>query len=168
MPFVLLHGEEVIAQGPDSAFGSLGPDERVEFRSSGAAWDEIDRLKDEAAKAERKAESAKRKAKSAQRKAAQKERQLYAFAVSKNHRFATNRIARRVSVGIRGDHAGVSVDARSIESLRDEASKYESRWWGVSVRELLVALDLWLEAGCPPRKWRVLPVLKEQVAPSTP
>jgi hypothetical protein len=30
------------------------------------------------------------------------------------------------------------------------------RWEGVDVRELLVALDAWLEAGCPRRKWKRL------------
>jgi hypothetical protein len=32
------------------------------------------------------------------------------------------------------------------------------RWEGVDVRELLVALDAWLEARCPKRKWKRLEV----------
>lgn len=47
-----------------------------------------------------------------------------------------------------------ALDRRRVESVRlglevDD----ETRWWGVDVRALLVALDSWLEAGCPPRRW---------------
>lgn len=150
MPFVLLHNEQVIAQGPDSDFGALGPDERVEFRANGAAWDESDRLKDTVRKAERERVAA-------ARKATRKEHGFrLVFAVSANHRFSTNRRARRISVGVRGDHGSVSVDSRRVDQLMEEASKYESTWWGVSVRELLVALDTWREAGCPRRVWKRL------------
>lgn len=113
-------------------------------------WAEAERLKAVAKQAERRVRLTKRKER--QREAGFR----LVFAVSTKHRFSTNRHARRVSVGMRGDHAGVSIDARNIQSLQEEASKYESTWWGVSVRELLVALDAWLEAGCPPRKWRRL------------
>ena len=117
---------------------------------SAPAWTEADRLKT-------KLRSAERARVAAEKKERRKETGFrLVFAISTRHRFSTNRIARRISVGERGDHAGVSIDSRRIESLRDEASKYESLWWGVSVRELLVALDLWLEAGCPPRRWRKL------------
>lgn len=113
-----------------------------------SAWDESDRLKDTVRKAERERVAA-------ARKATRKEHGFrLVFAVSANHRFSTNRRARQISVGVRGDR--VSVDSRRVDQLMEEASKYESTWWGVSVRELLVALDTWLEAGCPRRVWRKL------------
>lgn len=113
-------------------------------------WAEAERLKAVAKQAERRVRLTRRKEQ--QREAGFR----LVFAVSTKYRFSTNRHARRVSVGMRGDHAGVSIDSRRIESLQEEASKYESLWWGVSVRELLVALDVWLEAGCPPRRWKKL------------
>jgi len=44
-----------------------------------------------------------------------------------------------------------------VSWLRAHAEK-GGRWEGVDVRELLVALDAWLEAGCPRRKWKRLEV----------
>lgn len=113
-------------------------------------WAEAERLKALAKQAERRAKLAHRKER--QREAGSR----LVFAVSTKHRFSTNRHARRVSVGMRGDHAGVSIESERIEKLRDRVSKGDVTWWGVSVHELLVALDAWMEAGCPPRKWRKL------------
>jgi hypothetical protein len=42
-----------------------------------------------------------------------------------------------------------------VSWLRAHAEK-GGRWQGVDARELLVALDAWLEAGCPRRKWKRL------------
>jgi hypothetical protein len=117
-------------------------------------WTEANRLKTEMRITEA-------RAKRARVAAAKKERQREAgfrlvFAVSAKYRFSTNRHARRVSVGMRGDHADVSIESERTEKLRDRASRGDATWWGVSLHELLVALDAWLEAGCPRRKWKRL------------
>jgi len=50
-----------------------------------------------------------------------------------------------------------ALDRRRVESVRRGLEvDDETRWWGVDVRALLVALDAWLEAGCPRRKWKRL------------
>lgn len=50
-----------------------------------------------------------------------------------------------------------ALDRRRVESVRRGLEvDDETRWWGVDVRALLVALDQWLEAGCPPRRWVTL------------
>lgn len=153
MPFVLLHLEQEIAQGPDPDFGALGPNERVEFRSNGAAWDEIDRLKAEAAKASREREAQKKKA----RRQALGNRIV--FAITKAWRFTAHRVGADVvaypadkavgsTAGIRGKRK------RKVEQLQALGDRGE--WCGVRASDLLVALDEWREAGCPRRVWKRL------------
>lgn len=49
-----------------------------------------------------------------------------------------------------------SANRARVTWLRAHAEVSHGRWEGVDVRELLVALDAWLEAGCPKRKWKRL------------
>lgn len=49
-----------------------------------------------------------------------------------------------------------ALDRRTVASLRSDVEIGDARWWGADVREVLVALDAWLEAGCPARKWHHL------------
>jgi hypothetical protein len=49
-----------------------------------------------------------------------------------------------------------TLDRRKVASLRCWVEIGAAKWWGADVRELLVALDSWLEAGCPQRKWKRL------------
>lgn len=153
MPFVLLHNEQVIAQGSDSEFGALGPDERVEFRSNGAAWDEIDRLKDQLVRDER---SRKQEFRSLRQKELGNR---LVFAITKAWRFTAHRIGADV-VAYPADKAVGSVGGirgkrkRKIEQLQALGDRGE--WCGVRASDLLVALDEWREAGCPRRVWKRL------------
>ena len=153
MPFVLLLGDEVIASGPTSEFGRVASDERVEFRASGAAWDEADRLKDEARRAACAAEVQTRKAR---KEALGGDRLVFAFTAVWRyaaHRHGGDVVAYPASKRI-GSMAGLRGKRKGrIEHLHRLG---DAVWLDVPASAVLVALDEWREAGCPRRKWKRL------------
>jgi hypothetical protein len=155
MPFVLLLGDEVIASGPTSDFGRVASDERVEFRASGAAWDEADRLKDEARRAACAAEVQTRKAR---KEALGGDRLVFAFTAVWRyaaHRHGGDVVAYPASKRI-GSMAGLRGKRKGrIEHLHRLG---DAVWLDVPASAVLVALDEWREAGCPRRKWKRLGV----------
>ncbi len=153
MPFVLLAGEKLVAQGPDPEFGALGPNERVEFWPDGSAWDEADRLKAEVVNAERARDRAKKRS---------RRKELggrLVFAITDMWRFAAHRsgpdvVAHCTRFPI-GSHEDMnSKMKRKIEQLQALGDRGE--WCDVRASDLLVALDEWREAGCPRRVWKRL------------
>jgi hypothetical protein len=172
LPFVLLAGDRVIASGPDSNFGPVCEDERVEFRPDGSTWDEANRLK------ERLREDA-RLRKAEHRSLRQKELgNRIIFAVTEAWRFAAHRAGVDVIAYLAGSRVGSRRDARrsaptyvngilvhpgnrpsekkKVKVAKLQALGDHGEWCDVRTSDLLVALDEWREAGCPRRAWKKL------------